>query len=124
MTLEQAIEKAIDGGYQPIMYESSDSHYSDIWIFIGGFDYCIPEIVLDPLFWQALGKSEGWEKSTTTFTVKKQEISDCSGRSYVREKHTVTRPVRNAHNIWLKKWHRFIDHLAEGKTIDSYFETL
>ena len=24
--------------------------------------------------------------------------------------------------LWEKNWHRFIDHLANGKTIESFFE--
>lgn len=27
-------------------------------------------------------------------------------------------------NVWLYVWHKFIDHLSEGKTIESFFETL
>ena len=30
----------------------------------------------------------------------------------------------DGNSVWLYYQHRFIDHLAEGKSIESYFETL
>jgi len=59
---------------------------------------------LDPSFWRALGKALGWDKRQwyyNTFT-KGEESNDG----------------------WRVNWHRFIDHLAEGGTAETYFETL
>ena len=53
------------------------------------------QALLSPLFWQALGKSRGWVVG-----------------------HFDGKPT------WLEYWHRFIDHLAEGKSAESYFEQL
>ena len=52
MTIQQAIEKAIEGGWK----ESN----------IPGLNYGVA--FLDPLFWQSLGKAMGW-KETTSFGV-------------------------------------------------------
>ncbi len=51
---------------------------------------------LDPLFWQALGKAMGWEK-------------------------------RNSSDLfpeWHLQWRNFIDHLASGKDVESFFKEL
>jgi hypothetical protein len=56
-------------------------------------------ILLDPLFWQSLGKAMGWgiEPSGSIWQGKQQ----C-----------------------LIYWHDFIDALAEGQTAEQYFETI
>jgi len=50
-------------------------------------------MVMWPCFWQSLGKSLGWTND---------------------EKRNIY--------IWKYQWHCFIDHLAEGKSIESFFE--
>jgi len=49
----------------------------------------IHRILLDPRCWQAVGKTRGWNNS--------QYFS----------------------NMYKRKWHTFIDHLADGKTIED-----
>lgn len=56
--------------------------------------------LLDPLAWQAVGKTRGWN------------IHDNSRNLYEAKVH------------WQYQWHRFIDHLADGKTIDQALEAL
>ena len=58
-------------------------------------------VILDPLFWECLGKAKNW--GTTEKTGPKTWYWKA--------------------NV-LEKWHRMIDHLAEGGTIESFFETL
>jgi len=59
--------------------------------------------LLDEKFWQALGKAMGWSIG-----------EEYNGINY-----------ESSHSgEWKRKWHQFIDHLAEGKTIESYFENL
>jgi hypothetical protein len=48
-----------------------------------------------PDFWQSLGKALGW----------------------ILEGHA-------GRKQWKEEWHRLIDHLAEGKTAESFFESL
>jgi hypothetical protein len=54
---------------------------------------------LDPLFWQALGKARGWT---------------------VCESGSIWQGVPK----WRYWWHRFIDHLADGKDAESFFKSL
>lgn len=56
-----------------------------------------PLFLLEPLFW----------KGMDTIIVWKSE----AGNYY-------------DDNAWQEKWHLFIDHLAEGKSIDSFFDNL
>lgn len=53
----------------------------------------IEEILLDPLAWQAVGKTRGWRE--------------------------INRMSRYWNDPWKRKLHRFIDHLADGKTVDE-----
>lgn len=105
---EQAIQKAIEGGYwpsnrekvSPVRIDMMRSNLSFALNSEGGF--VCSSLFLDPLFWQSLGKSLGW---------KEIEMSDPH------------RPV-NGKPEWQNNWHRFIDHLAEGKDAESFFESL
>lgn len=59
-----------------------------------------PEVyLLDPLFWQALGEQQRW-------------VSNINPPSQPKEPE------------WLCNWHRFIDHLAEGKDAEEFFNQL
>lgn len=58
----------------------------------------LAETMLDPLFWQALGKALEWHKE----------------------------PIGDFHRgtVWIFKWHQFIDALVEGQTPDQFFKEL
>ena|SRR3990167_3010575 len=99
--METAIKKAIEGGYRKghiwgvenniyILQNEKGDRYGTLFV---------EQILLDPLFWQALGKAEGWgvEPSGSTWQGEEQ---------------------------WKIYWHSFIDHHAEGKDIDSFFKDL
>ena len=88
MTIEQVLQKAIEGGWNP-PYRKEE--YEGDSIPINTF--------LDPQFWQSLGKALGW-------TARGQQLA------------------MDSKPTWLLEWHRFIDHLAEGKTAEEYFKTL
>lgn len=60
-------------------------------------------MLIDPLFWQSLGKAEGW----TCDDDGECENEVCLGK-----------------DGWKIMWHRFIDHIIEGKPIDDFFTTL
>lgn len=85
--MEEAIKLAVEGG----------------WIYE---DYCDGNgckdrhILLDPLFWQAIGRAMGWSEFTFVATLEGKE------------------------ETWKYQWHALIDHLAEGKDPDSFFTTL
>lgn len=102
MTTKQAIEKAIEGGYEwngeiPPMYDM------------------LCEIVLDPLFWQCLGKGMGWKNHYHLYE------SGCGNGVICKlpDQH-----LNNYREEWGYHWHRLIDHLANGKTILDFFDGL
>lgn len=65
--------------------------------------------LLDPIFWQTLGRALGWSIYAVCQIHGKECELNCI-RAYPQE--------------WLYHWHRFIDHLADGKSRDSFFEEL
>lgn len=121
MTIEQAIEKAIEGGYENEKlftgeYPYLPNGYCDLRISFNGnvsAQRCrkdgeggrwvrfgnTSDFFLDPTFWQSLGKAMGWGHIHG-------EFCDCPGF------------------VWLEEWHRFIDHLAKGKDAESFFSNL
>ncbi len=89
--MQNAIQKAVEGGYKIPTGFPLETHQAD----------CV--YLLDPLFWQCLGKTEGW-KYIQTNRFKKLKI------------------LNEYKPIWQYEWHRFIDHLAEGKDAESFFD--
>lgn len=83
--MKEAIEKAIKGGYDYDRKRRPTKRISSKKA----------KIFLDPLFWQALGKSleQGDFKTDTQ-------------------------------GSWKYNWHRFIDHLASGEDVGSFFTAL
>lgn len=108
--MEKAIQKAIEGGYQPHIYESSDSHYSDVWLGISGFDILVPEVLNDVRFWQCLARAEGWE-------IK-------SHMAYAIAYAMMARTGKTSKPRYLKEWHKFIDHIADCGNVDDFFNNL
>lgn len=96
--MEQAIKIAIENGYKLKQYGFDCLDCDKVIITELPFT-----VTLDPLFWQALGKGLGWKEYPHTNIV--------SGESKILRR-------------WLEEWHRFIDHLAEGKDIESFFTNL
>jgi hypothetical protein len=95
--IEKAIREAVENGWNDVLYRVSYGS-PDTWTHSSA-------LFLDPLFWQSLGKARGWNKP--------QEIEER------RATHS-----RFTKKNWLFHWHRFIDHLAEGKTAESFFKDL
>lgn len=97
--MEKAIKLSIEGGYS--VSNAVNSRWAER---AEEKDYS--NIVIDPLFWQALGKVEGWGK-TKNFTGQRKD---------------------SLLNLWPEEWqvywHCFIDGLIEGKNKDSFFEEL
>lgn len=92
--MEKVIKLAIEAGYE----YKGDGYWS------------LPHesYLIDPKFWQALGKSLGWgEKCKNCGSIAN---GLCQEHKYIRD--------------WKIPWHRFIDHLAEGKDVDEFFKDL
>src|SRR5262249_33257343 len=118
MTIQEAMDKAVAGGYH---IDSSDG--VDIG-FIGANDeysawtrtdtessFMVPmeETLLDPRFWQALGRILGWSEVCDLVIICVHGAEECqSCRGY----------------YWMFQWHRFIQALAHGNTPEAFFERL
>lgn len=102
---ETFIEKAIEGGYSPLM--GGDKMRSN------------EAILLDPLAWQAVGTTEGW--GTTDGKCNK---CGSAPRSWLLSSPVTCPECRTGRGEWDWYMHRLIDALAEGKTIEEYLITL
>lgn len=107
--MKEAIQKAIEGGWQGLEFmdevevEEGLKYplYARVWGTSKegeGHGTQVAFILLDPTFWQSLGKALGWGLT-------------------VDENHS-------GPNEPIEYWHNFIDHLAEGKDPDSFFQAL
>ena len=99
MNIKDAIHKAIEGGWRkgdrPIIEQSLDT----LWVRFEREEkerslpvMYLSDLLLDPKFWQALGKSEGWE-----------------GNGW------------NKKPLWLNGMHKFIDNLAQDQSLEEAF---
>ena len=113
--MEQAIKKAVLAGYvldteffkydgfgtKHVAYFLKNQHSQSKWY---------SEILFDPLFWQALGKAEGWRDKDNS-----------------RNKFWTSQKEGNKITLldeWENQCHNFIDHLITSKPIDTFFEEL
>lgn len=105
--MKEAINKAIEGGYAKYMpFYSREDDRARPNVFrernpIFERELSDAEVTSEPIFWQALGKQQGWPTG-------KENIP-----GFIYEKLN-----------WLGRWHSFIDHLAEGGSVDKFFEDL
>ena len=114
MTIPEFIDQAIEGGWKaPERFDLLNPAERQFLLKEG-----IHEWVLDPTFWQAVGKVEGWDEETTSYKVAKREVETYRG-SFVRPAHTITRKKYRNGNVWKIKMHAMIDALAEGKSLEE-----
>jgi len=92
--MEQVIKIAIENGWEDGKVIPPSEHSHEYWQLLA---------IVRPEFWQALGKGLGWTGVAAYY------MND---------------PKRTPKELWLFEWHRFIDHLAEGKDIESFFTSL
>lgn len=94
--MEKYIKIAIENGYSyPWKNEELFSESKGVQRYV----------CLDPLFWQSLGRGLGWKTAC-------YKSLDTDGLE------------KDFQGAWVWYWHRFIDHLAEGKDIESFFNNL
>jgi len=112
MTIEKTITKAIEGGWLKGKGKEITFGRGEIIIDYGDGTtgiYTYEKIFLDPSFWQSLGKAMGWFEVTMKVDPPKEKTL------------TIQKPNST---MWKVHWHRFIDHLAEGKSPEDYFKNL
>lgn len=107
--METAIKKAIEGGYRKYDPMVADGSY---------FNMVGERILLDLEFWQSLAQASGWN-----FYEYKKSVTP--PKSLHQDRYTITVRRKSSKKAnWIGHWHRFIDHLAEGKDAHSFFESL
>lgn len=124
--MKNAIEKALEGGYDPFGHAKKwggygkriDPHYNAGlgWLIWGTDEAGVEtydvvhqgELLNSPLFWQALGKAMGWGRIKY-----RQSTPRCI--------RMMSKPTPNR---WKKEWHRFIDHLVAGGDVEGFFNEL
>lgn len=106
------IEDAIKGGWRTSWHWDEEnysedeiieslSEYKDEWYTnYYGMVVNTNHPFLDPLAWQAVGKTRGWNSRTTFYT-------------------SFTKHNKENNEPWRLDMHIFIDHLADGKTIEE-----
>jgi hypothetical protein len=102
--IEQAIREADDAGYNPgtqvigLYYQLAGTDIRKIKGAADGFQVRVAAILLDPAFWQALGKARGWK--------------------------TVANGEHDNHDEWWHNARAFMTHFMDGKEAESFFASL
>lgn len=119
MTIQEAVDKAVEGGYHlhgtddvATVYTGANSEYS-AWTRTdnhSSFMVSVHETFLDPAFWCALGRALGWEEAC--------ELAITCGHGHDEECH------RCHGYYWMYQWHCFIQHIANGHPPDAFFASL
>ena len=118
MTIQEAINKANEGGYHihgsdgmETSYDGANNEFS-VWTRKDNLStFLVPteETFLDPHFWQALGRTLGWSERcdlAITCVHGEEECRQCRGY------------------YWMFQLHCFIQAIAEGNTPEAFFEHL
>ncbi len=118
MTVQEALNKATEGGYHisgsdgmDTDYEGATNDYSAWTRKDNKSSFLVPteETFLDPQFWQALGRALGWSEAcdlAISCRHGEEECQSCRGSS------------------WMYQWHCFIQALADGNTPEAFFAHL
>lgn len=102
--IEQAIKEAVEFG------EWDWKSFQERAGLAEDSDAPIAEVMMDRMFWQELGKARGWGIMGYPMPLKKMTPAE--------KQHWIGK------DEWQYQWHRFIDHLAAGKDVESFFEGL
>lgn len=139
--MQEALKLAIEGGYEPfktvkmaeLICEIHGEHMTCNFrphpsgaIVKGICSANINRLLLDPLFWQSLGKALGWDKEIgrgcCNLCGEAMPESESMFLYHGYSGNCPKPPLQNKE--WKKEWHRLIDHLASGKDADSFFKEI
>jgi hypothetical protein len=118
MTIQEAMNKAVEGSYHiygsdgmDTLYEGANSEYS-VWTRKdneSSFIVLTEKTFLDPRFWHALGRALGWHEACDLAIMCVHGHEEC----------------RQCHGYyWMYQWHCFIQAVADGKTPEAFFAPL
>ena len=118
MTVQEAMNKAVEGGYHvygsdgmDTDYEGATNDYSAWTRKDNDSSFLVPteETFLDPQFWQALGRALGWSEACDLAISCRHGEEECqSCRGY----------------YWMYQWHCFIQALANDNPPEAFFAQL
>ena len=118
MTIEEVLQKATEGGYHidgsdgtETFYEGANRDFSAWTRKDNGstFMVAMEETLLDPRFWQALGRALGWSEVCDLVIICVHGEEECQRcRGY----------------YWMFQWHCFIQAIANGNTPEAFFARL
>lgn len=122
---EEAIKRSIEGGYRChdklCARNETTTRYSNEVEHIQASIY---QTLFDPNFWRCLGITDGWKIYTWT----SWKGWDEHWIEYPTDNEAYNPPSENAycqrHITSVMYQHRLIDHLAQDKSIESFFEEL
>lgn len=118
MTIQDAIDNAVEGGYHIYGSDGMDTDYGGATKDYSAWtrkdnesSFIVPteETFLDPKFWQALGRALGWS-----------EVCDLA----ITCTHGTEEGQRYRGYYWMFQWLRFIQALADGHTPEAFFARL
>jgi hypothetical protein len=121
--MKEAIQKAIEGDF---VFGHKKGDFTNDYL-VKMFVQQKEKVLLSPLFWQALSKAEGWGKCSNPdhgfigamAGVKSTDINRLGCPVCGHNPDKIIEP-----DAWKTEWHRFIDHLAEGKDPELFFKEL
>lgn len=120
MTIKELIQKAKKGGWKGNIYDTCSNCEE---MMMSSCSTHLERALLDSKFWKALSKAEGWEKKEVTLKLSKMTITGV-GRSDFERKKQVSTYIRKSPNAWKHKMRGMIEHLINGKSIESYIKNL
>jgi hypothetical protein len=118
MTVQEVIDKAVEGGYHIYGSDGMETDYGGATKDYSAWtrkdnesSFIVPteETFLDPHFWQALGRALGWSEQcdlAITCVHGEEECRQCHGY------------------YWMYQWHCFIQAIADGNTPEAFFAHL
>lgn len=140
MTIQRIIERAIEGGWKKrwVFLGITDTGHEMLARFesmatIGKVTYSfgVASILLDPTFWQAVGRVEGWGVSTINESrmclhcgvsnfIQPPFDSGCNHAYYPEACDVCSKKS----TTWKDYMHRMIQALIDGQKIEQFIETL
>ena len=122
MNIEKSLALAVEGGYELKRSDRTSLNEQMAYLSINP-----DQVLLDPLFWQALGKSMGWYvnmRCNIKHTKSKMTEQDKQRFQELLKKAvsgSVILPTPKGYEgtCTMSVWHHFIDSLAEGKTVEE-----
>lgn len=137
MTIEEIIQKAIEGGWNPTEEKDYTINTKPDGVWTAHFydkdypeegtnQYEIQYMVLDPKFWEAVGKVEGWKEMVCEVGNSGGYESDDYYTEWreASENECDDEDVLETRKGWEHKMHDMIDALCSGQSIEDFIKSL